>query len=71
MTLTIDINGQIYTLDDEVLEALQAIAKRNGVSLQDAIAQSVVNEKLLEDQVDQGGELLVKNGGEIHRLEYA
>lgn len=73
MKLTIEINGEVREIDlpDEVVEALRSIADRNGLSLEQAIGQALVNEKLLEDQVDSGGELLLKIGGEIRHLDYA
>jgi hypothetical protein len=71
MTVTIEINGQTYTLSDEVMKALESISERTGLSLEQAIAQAVVNENLLEHEMAAGGELLVRKGGEFHRLEYA
>lgn len=70
-TIVIEINGTTYTLSDEVLDALRSIADRTGLSLEQAIAQAVINENLLEGEVADGGELLVKKGDAIHRLEYA
>ena len=73
MKLTIDVDGEPITVElpIEVVEALTSIAARNGLTLEQAIGQAVVNEKLLEDQVDDGGELLIKKGRKVRRLEYA
>jgi predicted transcriptional regulator len=73
MKLTIEVNGETYNveLDEEVVEALRAIAERNGYSVEEAIAQAVVNERTLEAEVDSGGKLLVEKDDKLRRLEYA
>lgn len=73
MKLTIQIEGQEITFDvpEQVVEALQAIADRNGISLEDALAQAIVNENFLEEATANGGKLLIEKGDKLRRLEYA
>lgn len=58
-------------LDEDAAEALRAIAERNNLTLEQAVVQAAVNEKLIEDLVDSGGQLLVKKGDELRYLDYA
>ena len=62
MTVTIQIDGEprTFELPEAVVRALRSIADRHGITFEQAIAQALVNQKLLEDEVDSGGELLVK-----------
>ena len=72
MKITIDIDGEAHTVElpDEAEEGLRSIATRNGLSLEDAIAQAVVNEKLIEDQLASGGKLLIEKGNRLRELTY-
>lgn len=73
MRLTLEIDGVTTTVElpDEVIDAIKAIADRHGLTLEQALAQAAVNQKLLEDQIDDGGELLVKKGDKVREFEYA
>jgi hypothetical protein len=73
--LTITYEGpdgpRTVEMPDQVFEALTSIAERNGLTLEEALAQAAVNEKLLEDEVDSGGKVLIEKGDQVRRLEYA
>ncbi len=74
MRLTIESEGQegrTVELPDEVVKALRAIAERHDITLEQAIAQAVVNQEFLEDQVGSDGELVVKKGDTLRHLQYA
>ena len=73
MKLTIEIDGKRRTVElpDEVVDAIQAIARRHNISLEQAIAQAVVNQEFLEDEVNSGGELVVKKGDREQHFEFA
>jgi hypothetical protein len=73
MRLTIEIDGKdtVVELDEEIVDALRSIAERNGLSLEEAIGQAIVNERTLEDAVDGGGQLLIEKNDKLRRLEYA
>jgi hypothetical protein len=67
-----DVDGEQTTLEfsDETWEALQAIVKRNGVSLRDALEQAIANEDFIEKQTESGGKLLVAKGDKLRELVF-
>jgi len=67
--LKIEIDGEIVELPEEVVGALQQIAQRNGIGLEEAIQQAIVNEKFIEDEVDGGAKLLIEKGDELRHLD--
>ena len=48
-------------LPDEAVENLRAIAEKNGITLTAALRQAIANEKFLEDELDNGGKLLIES----------
>lgn len=73
MELTLKIDGQTRTVElpDEVVEALQSLADRHGITLEQAIGQAIVNQKFLEDQLGPNGELIVKKDDRESHFEFA
>jgi len=63
-------DGSRFSLDSEASLALHSIALHNNVTVPQALAISVVNENFLQGLVEEGGQLLIKNGSVIRRLEY-
>jgi predicted transcriptional regulator len=47
-------------LPDEAVENLRAIAEKNGITLTAALRQAIANEKFLEDELNNGGKLLIE-----------
>jgi hypothetical protein len=69
MKVTIEINGEEQTIElpDETVNALRAIAFRNGISLGSALQQAITNEKFLEEQ-QESGKLLIEQNGTLREL---
>jgi hypothetical protein len=70
MNITIEVKGEQrqYELGDDALKALQAIAARNGVSLEEALVQAIATEKFIEDQERSGAKLLIKKDDTLREL---
>jgi hypothetical protein len=51
-------------LPDETVDTLRDIAERNGVTLTAALRQAISNEEFLEDELNDGGKLLIEKKGE-------
>jgi hypothetical protein len=74
MRITIEINGKTYVVDlsDESRDALQQIARRNGIRFEDALQQAILNENFLESVTDQGAQLLIKEDDKpLRELNFA
>ncbi len=69
--LRIEIDGQTVELSEEVVRALMQIAQRNGLRLEEAIEQAIVNEKFIEDEVEGGAKLLIEKDDELRHLDLA
>lgn len=48
-------------LAPEVAEALRELAKKNGVSITEAVRRAISTEKFIEDVKDSGGKLLIED----------
>jgi hypothetical protein len=73
MFMTIDIDGKKVTVElpEEVVDAMKALAARHRITLEEAVAQAVVNQKFLEDEIGPDGELIVRRGDRDQRLQIA
>jgi chromosomal replication initiation ATPase DnaA len=68
--LEVDAEQRTLEVPDETWRALQAIMARNGLSLEDAIAQAIANEDFIEQQTASGGKLLVARGDKLRELVF-
>ena len=73
MKVTIEINGQTYSLElpEETARRLQEIADRNGLTIEDALMQAITNEHFIEEQLASGGKLLVEKDDKLREVEFA
>jgi predicted transcriptional regulator len=71
MKITIEIDGQPQEVElpDKVVEALEKIAERNGISLQAALQQAIVNENFIEEAA-KDGKLLVEKDDKFQELVF-
>lgn len=67
--LRIEVDGEVVELPEEVVQALTEIAQRNGLRLEEAIQQAIVNEKFIEDEVEGGAKLLIEKNDELRHLD--
>ena len=63
-------NGPLMEFDAEVSEALSSVAIRNNMSYAQAMGVAAMNQALLEREVDNGSQLLLKRGSKFFHLEY-
>jgi hypothetical protein len=72
MRLILRIDDRDYEIDlrEETVRELEAIAGRNGISLQGAILQAIRNENFLEDQTAAGGRLLIEKDNRLQELVF-
>ena len=70
MAITLTIDGKTYQLKDGTVEALVEIAKRNGVPVEVALKQAILNEKFIEEQTATGAKLLIEKNGSLRELVF-
>jgi|HubBroStandDraft_2_1064218.scaffolds.fasta_scaffold299142_2 hypothetical protein len=70
MAITLTIDGKPYQLKDGTVEALVEIARRNGVSVEVALKQAILNEKFIEEQTATGAKLLIEKNGSLRELVF-
>jgi hypothetical protein len=70
MAITIEIDGKRYQLTDGTVDALKEIAQRNGVSVETALKQAILNEKFIEEQTASGAKLLIEKNGSLRELVF-
>lgn len=70
ITITIEINGEqkVFELGEDALRALQAIAARREISIEEALVQAVATEKFIEDQERAGAKLLIEKNDKLREL---
>ena len=77
VNVTLQIDGQTHTVElpDETARALQEIADRNGLSLEEALRpaleQAIANENFIEGAVASGAKLLIEKDNQVNELEFA
>lgn len=73
MKVTIEIDGKVKTFDlpEAAMEALEQIAHRNGLSIEAALEQALVNENFIEGKLDAGDKLLYGHGDNFRELQLA
>jgi hypothetical protein len=66
------VNMAEYKVDltDEQIRALQDLAKRRGVKMNEVIQQAISTEKLIADNVDEGDDLLIKKGDRFKKVRF-
>lgn len=48
-------------LPDDTVQAIKDIAAKNGTTVTEALRQAIESRRFLEDEVDNGGKLLIKS----------
>lgn len=57
-------------LTDELIQALQELAKRRGLDANTIIQQAITTEKLIADNVGKGDDLLIKKGDKFEKIVF-
>lgn len=57
-------------LSDEVVKALQELAARRGLKMNEVLQQAITTEKLIADNVDEGDDLLIKKGDKFKKVVF-
>jgi predicted transcriptional regulator len=57
-------------LSDEVVRALQELAARRGLKMNEVLQQAISTEKLIADNVDEGDDLLIKKGDKFKKVVF-
>lgn len=70
MTIRVQIDGKAYELSDATRDTLIDIARRNGVSVEVALKQAILNEKFIEEQTASGAKLLLEKNGSLRELVF-
>jgi len=70
MSIRVQIDGKTYELSDTTRDTLIDIARRNGVSVEVALKQAILNEKFIEEQTASGAKLLIEKNGSLRELVF-
>jgi len=70
MTARVQVDGKTYELSDSTGDTLKEIAQRNGVSVEVALKQAILNEKFIEEQAASGAKLLIEKNGSLRELVF-
>jgi hypothetical protein len=70
MSIRVQIDGKTYELPDGTRDTLIDIARRNGVSVEVALKQAILNEKFIEEQTASGAKLLIEKNGSLRELVF-
>jgi predicted transcriptional regulator len=54
-------------LPDETVQAIKDIATRNGTTVTEALRQAIESRRFLQDEVDKGSKLLIKDSDKSFR----
>ena len=65
MSISFQVDGKTYELSDATRDTLVEIARRNGVSVDVALKQALLNEKFIEEQTASGAKLLIEKNGSL------
>lgn len=57
-------------LTDEQVKALQELAQRRGLKLNEVLQQAISTEKLIADNVEEGDDLLIKKGDRFKKVVF-
>lgn len=70
MSISFQVDGKTYELSDATRDTLVEIARRNGVSVDVALKQALLNEKFIEEQTASGAKLLIEKNGSLKELVF-
>jgi hypothetical protein len=68
--IRVQVDGKTYELPDATGDTLIDIARRNGVSVEVALKQAILNEKFIEEQTASGAKLLIEKNGSLRELVF-
>jgi hypothetical protein len=57
-------------LTDEQVKALQELAARRGLKMNEVLQQAISTEKLIADNVGEGDDLLIKKGDRFKKVVF-
>jgi hypothetical protein len=57
-------------LTDEQVKALQDLARRRGLKMNEVLQQAISTEKLIADNVEDGDDLLIKKGDRFKKVVF-
>jgi predicted S18 family serine protease len=57
-------------LTDEQVQALQELARRRGLKMNEVLQQAISTEKLIADNVEEGDDLLIKKGDRFKKVVF-
>ena len=66
----VQIDDKTYELSEATRDTLIDIARRNGVSVEVALKQAILNEKFIEEQTASGAKLLIEKNGSLRELVF-
>jgi hypothetical protein len=70
VSIRVQVDGKTYELSDGTRDTLVDIARRNGVSIEVALKQAILNEKFIEEQTATGAKLLLEKNGSLRELVF-
>jgi len=73
MKITVKVDGdeRDVELPDATVRALETLARRNGLTIDQMLEQAIANEQFIEDKIADGNEILVGRGDRFRKLELA
>ena len=57
-------------LTEEQVKALQELARRRGLKMNEVLQQAISTEKLIADNVEEGDDLLIKKGDRYKKVVF-
>jgi predicted transcriptional regulator len=57
-------------LTDDQVRALQELARRRGLKMNEVLQQAISTEKLIADNVEDGDDLLIKKGDRFKKVVF-